>query len=457
MKSPNRRLPIITGLALCAALALAGCAPGGIAPGPSASSPQIDSRVTPEDVAELGDVTLSILADSGEEKTLAAAKQIFEKKYSNVRLNITVKGFDDLMKTVVNVMASKDGPDVVQGNQGYAVDGALVQAGLIRPLDDIAAAYDWGDTFGEADLDQFRWTEGGATFGDGALYGVSPVDEFVGVFYSKSKLAELGLQPPQTFDEFQAGLAAAKKVGEVPLMLGNSSKYPANQVFSVVQSAFEDPDDVRSWITGQKGASYVVPGNLTAAETMRGWVSSGYVVDGYDGISPDDAVAQFSSGTGVFFVGGSWNATALAAADAAGFGFVAAPAGEGGQHSGPGSLGLGWHINARTNKLPAAIAFIDTLTDVSFAQHLADLNRIPVAAAEVSSPNALFTDEITASKLIREEGGSTFYVDWASDTMADTAGSRLQEMLAGRIPPQDYLNAVQTDWEAFQQKRGATQ
>ncbi|NYI72693.1 raffinose/stachyose/melibiose transport system substrate-binding protein [Naumannella cuiyingiana] len=438
-----------------ATLLLSACVPGASGPSaPQEGGPAITAPVTVEEVAALGETTLDVLADSGEEGTLAALEPLYEERYPNVDVRITVKGFDDLMKTVVNVVSSEGAPDVVQGNQGYAVDGALVEAGLIRNLDDVAAAYGWEEQFGAATLEQFRWTEGGAAFGEGALYGVSPVDEFVGVFYNRSELEKLGITtPPKTFEEFQQALAAAKAAGKVPLMLGNSSKYPANQVFSVVQSAFQAPDATRAWITGS-GENYANPANLETASIMRQWVEQGYVVEGYDGISPDDAVAKFSAGEGVFLIGGSWNANALAEVGGGdGFGFVAPPVGAGGERTGPGSLGLGWHINAGTQKLPAAVAFVAMLNDPSFAQQLADLNRIPVAADGVTAPNQLFADAMTAAGEIRAGGGATFFVDWATPTMADTAGSRLQELLAGRITPQEYVNAVQADWTDFQEQR----
>lgn len=91
----------------------------------------ISQPVTVEEVAALGDITLDVWADAGEEKTMKILVPKYEAMYPNVKVNLTLKGFDDLMKTVVPALAGDPAPDLVQGNQGYGVDGALVKGGLI--------------------------------------------------------------------------------------------------------------------------------------------------------------------------------------------------------------------------------------------------------------------------------------------------------------------------------------
>ena len=137
----NKRLGI---LAVATALAITGCSsPGSDTASEANTADAIYSPVTVEEVAALGDVTLDVWADAGEEKTMKILIPQYEAMYPNVKVNLTLKGFDDLMKTVVPALAGDPAPDVVQGNQGYSVDGALVKAGLIRKLTDVSKAYGW--------------------------------------------------------------------------------------------------------------------------------------------------------------------------------------------------------------------------------------------------------------------------------------------------------------------------
>ncbi|MFJ6572173.1 ABC transporter substrate-binding protein [Streptomyces sp. NPDC091292] len=453
MKKP--RWNRVAGIALTALLASACSVPG--AGGPAASSgiqgPRITEPVTPAEVAEMGDTTLRVLADAGEENTLKKLVPLYEKKYPNVKVEVATKGFDDLMKTVVNSMSGSDAPDLAQGNQGYGTDGPLVKAGLLRPLDDIMRAYGWENTFTDGALKQYRWSQDGSIFGSGSLYGISPATEFVGVFYNTRTLDKLGIEPPKTYKEFTAALDKAKAAGVQPLMLGNAEKYPASQVIGLVQAQNVPSRDVRSWISGVPGATIDDQGTVDAARTVRDWAKGGYFGKGYDGISSDDAVAKFSRGQGAFLVAGSWNAPALQESMKGKVGFTL-PARADGTRASVGSMGLGWHISAKTKKTKAAAAFLDMLMSKEFAQVIADVGRTPVtggAGVKAGSPVVEQVNDI-GLKLLADDG-QNFYLDWASTTMYDTVGATTQDLLSGRITPDGFAQGLQKDWLAFAKKQ----
>ena len=51
-----------------------------------------------------------------------------------------------------------------------------------------------------------------------------------------------------------------------------------------------------------------------------------------------------------------------------------------------------------------------------------------------------------------EDGGLTLYPDWSSPTMLQTMGQTFQEMLAGRISPEEVAQSVQDDWEKYHEQ-----
>lgn len=448
------RLTGAAGVAL-AGLLLAGCGvPGaGSTATDGFDGPRITERVTVEDVAKLGNTTLRVLADAGEEDTLKAAVPLYEKKYPNIKVEVATKGFDDLMKTVVNSMSGDNAPDLAQGNQGYGTDGPLVKSGLIRPIDDIARTYGWENLITDGTLKQWRWSAGGSIFGAGSLYGISPVTEYVGVFYNTDKLAKLGIAPPQTYAEFTAALDKAKAAGEQPLMLGNAEKYPASQVIGLVQGQKTDSRDVRSWIAGVPDTTVADPGSTEAARTVQDWAGNGYFGPGYNGISADDAAAKFSQGQGVFYVAGSWNAPSLQESMNGRVGFTL-PTRDDGTRATVGSMGLGWHIGAKTDKLPAAVAFLDLLMSDEFAQSIADVGRTPVTGGDdvkAASPVVEQVNKI-GTELLADDG-QNFYLDWASTTMYDTVGAKTQDLLDRRTSPEGFVGGLQDDWTAFQKQQ----
>jgi raffinose/stachyose/melibiose transport system substrate-binding protein len=435
-------------------MTVAGCSsPGSDSENSANTTESINQPVTVEEVAALGDITLDVWADAGEEKTMKILIPKFEAMYPNVKVNLTIKGFDDLMSTVVPALAGEGAPDVAQGNQGYGVDGALVKAGLIRKLTDVAAAYKWDSVFNSGDFGQFSWSEDGSQYGSGELFGMSPVAEFVGVFYNKKKLTKLGISVPTSFDEFAAAVAAAKKAGETPIVLGNSDQWPATHVFGLIQGAFTPASETKDFITGAAGSSFVSKTNETALNTLRDWIKKGYFTKGYDGVSADDATAKFAAGDGVFYMGGTWFAGTIGEGLGDDAGFIANPAAGSGKRAGTGSYGLGWHISSKTDALSASVAFLAMVMDAETAQTLASLDRIPSAKTSLEASSSLLKDMQDAGSSMFADSGLTFYLDWATDTMYDVYTSKLQEFMAGRIDASAMMQAVQDNWSKFQESR----
>lgn len=439
-----RLAPIALGTGLL--LGLAGCsAPGSGSSAPAAEqATEIDAPVTAEQVAELGDVTLHVWADQGEQDLMDAFVPAYEKMYPNVDVEIQFKSYNDLTATVVNAMNSDDAPDVTQGNQGWATDGALVKAGLIRPLDDVADAYGYRDAAGSA-ITQLEWSEDGKTFGSGSVYGMSPDNQMVGLFYNKEKLAKLGAEVPASLDDFEATLEKAAKAGELPISLGNSDKAAAMQAFSLVQGVQTPAEDTRAWIAGEQQADFAVPSNVDALKTFASWADRGYFTAGYDGSSPDDAAAAFAGGDGVFFVGGNWFASTISDADT--FGFTAGF--EEGGYATAGSFGMPWHVSSKSDAELAAVAWVGMLNSEETAPMLADVQRVPVHGVEAGDGKTTFGDLLTASSDQLQGSGPLFWYDWATDTMFDTFTGGLQETMAGRTSPEDLAKRIQEDWSAF--------
>lgn len=449
-QSLKLRRTSLLGVAVIGSVALlTGCAPpGGDASDAADEIVPIDSPVTVEQVGELGDVTLKIWADSGEKATLDDFVPRFEEKYPNVKVEVTIKSFDDIVKTVVSAMDSNDAPDLAQGNQGYAVDGMLVRANLVRPLDDVAQAYGWEETYSEYSLDQFRWDEDGSKWGDGTLYANSPVTQYIGVFDNGDLLDEAGVSQPTSWEEFEASLPVLKDAGISPIVFGNSDKQAAMHLFGSLAGRCQTASDVNEWVAGDADSTFVNDCNISAAQTISDWVDVDYIAPGFNGVSMDDAANKFAQGDGAYFIGGDWLAQQISVSeDDIGFTNLT---GDTGALVSTGASGMGWHISSKSTVTEAAIAFLGELHAADYGQELADQNRVPIAAPDATSSDPLMDADITASARLLAENGQTAYLDWATDTMYDVFGSALQELMAGKTTPEQFVETVQADWTAFQ-------
>jgi raffinose/stachyose/melibiose transport system substrate-binding protein len=405
-------------------------------------------EIRTEGFDDLGDVTLEVLAEAGDEDTLERAKALFEEQYPNVTVEVTLRAFDDYMQIAPGVIGSEDPPDVAHGNQGYTIDGLLVEGDLIIPLDDYADVYGWEEAFGSGTLDEYRFSDDGTDFGKGKLWGVSAVAEFVGVYYNKEKLAAIDGELPATFEDFEALLADAAAAGEVPIQLGNGEGWPALHVYGMVQAAYRPASEIRDWVFGEPGSTVQTDQELQAAEKMVEWTDAGYFPEGVNGIAWADSLASFINGEGVFLIGGNWNTADLEVGMGDNVGYFAMPVGPSGVLGGTAALALPWHISSKAEHPDLAAAFIALMMDEDFTSELVAVGRVPARATDAEIEGLLADVTAGANEVIASDG-VTLYADWTTDTMFDTLTAKTQELLGGQITADQFLADIQADWDAF--------
>ena len=440
----------LSSLLLLIATALCGCG----TPGSSGGAVTAPSGPVSTGFDTSQKVTLTMWDDETSPGPSKAEDQLiaeFERRYPNVTVHRVVKSFDDYMATIKLAASSSDPPDVFQGNEGYAVDQALIRAGLILPLNGVAAAYRWETRFGSpSTLDALRWSADGSTWGGGTLWGVAQKAEVLGAFYNKNVMDRLGIQPPRTFEQFQQSLATAKAAGVPPIMVGGLDRYPLGHVFMTLQALFERPQAISAWVFGHPGASFDTPGTRRAAEVFARWGADGYFESGFNGVSQQSAAARFARGEGLYSITGPWENETYAGPLGDRVGFFALPGVSTGPPATTGSLSLPFHISAHTPHPAVATAFVDYLTGRHAAQLIISHGDLPAA----DPGQAALRGDSSLSAIARtweaksRHGLLVPYLDWATATMGDTMFSRLQELSQGRITPAQFTAAVQADWES---------
>ena len=80
---------------------------------------------------------LELAAKTSEETIgrLQADAAQFEEANPGVTVEASYLGWDDFMATIKLKLADSNPPDLAHGNQGFTVDGTLIQNDLIIPLD----------------------------------------------------------------------------------------------------------------------------------------------------------------------------------------------------------------------------------------------------------------------------------------------------------------------------------
>ena len=449
---------VAAGIALAIGAVGCGGTPGADKPAAKESTPA--GQVKTDGFESLGPVTLTVVSGEGSggpREALRVLTKQFEAKYPNVTVKLSFRDTASWFKQAKLVAASDKPPDVFAGNQGYQVDGELVKAGLIKPLDEYAKAYGWGESYSPETLQQFEWTDDGQKFGEGTLWGVAQTGQSVGVFTNKKKLAAAGVDPAslKTFDDFDAALAKLRDslpADEPVIALGNKDQYAAIHLWGGIQGAYTPAQDVRDWIFQKDGATFDSPGNLTSLEKLNEWAEKGYFgkPDQYNSRNDSDAAIAFGKGEGALMIGGNWNASTARDGLGDDAGFFNMPPGESGDAVAIGSASFPMHISAKTKQPDLAAAYIDWITGPSAGQELVDTQQVPAATDGTAEPGDSLGKEVKAGwDQLVEDGGLTLYPDWSSPTMLQTMGQTFQEMLAGRMPPEEVIKRIQADWDEY--------
>ena len=437
--------------------AVTACAPGSNS-STGASTPTPGATVS-TDAAGMGKVQLIVWDQEvrgGQAAQMSQLNKEFQAKYPNITIKRVSRSFDDLKTTLRLALSGNQPPDVVEANNGRSDMGSFVKAGQLRPLDAYAKAYSWDARYPESVRQYSSYSADGKTFGQGNLYGLPQVGEVVGIYYNAKKLAAAGVQPPKTWAEFETALAAVKAKGEVPMMFGNLDKWPAIHVFGTVQGRTTPADAVTQLAFGRKGASWTTPENTKAAQTLVDWVDKGYFEPGFNGQGYDPAWQAFSKGKGAFLIAGTWLQADLQKAMGADVGFMLPP----GQSAdakpvATGGTGLPFSVTSNSAHPDAAAAYINFITDAHAMQVLTQTGNLPVAdTAAQQVDGGLQKDVFTAFGTVVKGDGLLPYLDYATPTMYDTLGAGLQDLLAKKATPQEFLATLEKDYKTFAESNG---
>jgi raffinose/stachyose/melibiose transport system substrate-binding protein len=452
----SRRVRVRTCLALLLTLAAAACAPGGIARPVSVPPPPAKTGVP-----DTGPITLTIWdQESGPpSKVWDQLNAEFEAKYPNVTIKRVNRDFGELKTLLKLSISGPHAPDVVEANQGWPDMGGLVRAGLLVPLDNYAKAYGWDEKVSENVRRVSTWTPDGKEFGTGNLFGYTTMGEIVGVYYNKQLLAQAGIaQVPTTFAEFEQDLATAKQAGITSIQFGNNDGFPGIHDFMTIQDQMAPTDYLTDLILGtQRDAlSFDTPENVQAATALRDWADKGYFTSGFGGGGYDSSVANFANGQGLFMITGNWIVGDLGP-DNTNFGFFPLPAAtDGAPPVATGGAGFPLAITVGSDHPDAAAAYIDWMNSDHAAELLLKAGQIPLAAGvgeSIVEPGTVLADVVHTASEVSKANGIVPYEDWATPTFYDTLTAGVQELMADRISPQQFVDQAQKDYADFQSGR----
>jgi ABC-type glycerol-3-phosphate transport system substrate-binding protein len=377
----------------------------------------------------------------------------FAAAHPNVKINFTIRDFGSYPAQLKLALASDSAPDVVIGNLGWSLDGPLIKAGMLRPLDAWAKRYRWDQRFPAIAQRQMRFSADGKRFGSGPIFGVPYGADIIGWFYNVDKLKALQLGLPNDVADLEAAFEKARAAGEVPVVLGNKPQWPGLHVFYLISNTVATDQEINGIVFGDRTVSWTNASFVASARKLAHWNAKGFIGAGANSLSPEDANAKFARGTGVFLPAGTWNAAELAAAMGDDVGFFLMPAAnKNDARRATGSIGYGWHITTASRNADLAAEFIDFMTNEDFAQRLAATGDIPpfdLGAAAPQMPSKLARDIHAAWRGVLVNGTLMPYLDFSAPNGAEIIYPTMQSILAGVEDPERGLASMESSRTKF--------
>lgn len=384
-------------------------------------------------------------------KEFGQLNKAFEQKYPNITVKRVTRDFTSLVANETLLLSGSNVPDVVETDESYATQGRLVKAGLLTNLNGYGRSWGWLGRQSQSLLLCCRLSSTGKGLGSGNLYGIPASSQIVGIYYNAKLLHQLGLQPPQTRQEFEAALAKAKAAGITPIVAGNAqSSDLITWGFQIAWDMNADAKAQQDALLGRRGASFTTPEALAAAKEVATWGQKGYFSPGYGGISPDQATAAFEKNQGLFYINGSWWGGDLAGSMGKNVRFMVPPApSPGATRSGIYAAGQPWAIPSKAAHPLAAALYIDFITDPANRHVFVDAGDIPagpVSTAGLALAPVLKDFYTAAAYLGAHNSALPFF--WAIPTGQQFWQHQGQGLTDGHLSPQDFVNGVNQGMQA---------
>lgn len=401
-----------------------------------------------------GDVsgTLQILvsSSSGSDKAFAQVNEAFMKKYPDVKVEFSAVPNENFNSTRssrltagnvdVTLAQPRDVPAFAK-DVSASDDNVAADAGLFVDLTD------------EAFMKNFTPTVLEATTYGGKQYTVpTGLSYYSGVYYNKKMFADLGLEVPTTWTQFEAVATALQGAGITPLGIGGKDSWPAGlAMLASVQGLYPTAEDKDALATGLWDNSLRLTDGpqlevLDRVDSLYKMAQKNFAGVGYDAIP-----SGFAAGDFAMTVDGTWNQTTIdtAVGGAFDYGYFPLPASDTAADNATlaGKVELRLAAASSAPNKAAALAYLAFFSDPEvYAGFVATTGFAP---AQPNITASAFLDGISAYTSTFSPAWDTI---WVSNQNAGPAAVFPFNYTAisplGTMTPQDAANEAQAAWSA---------
>ena len=242
------------------------------------------------------DVTLTIESWRNDDLTLWQEQIIpaFEAENPGIKINFSPMAPTEYNAALNSKLEAGSAGDLITCRP-FDASLALYEAGHLAALDDMEAMSNFSDVAKSA----WQTDDGSATF------CVPMASVIHGFIYNADAFAELGIEVPETEDEFFAALEAFKEDGTyIPMAMGTNDQWEAATMGynNIGPNYWKGEEGRQALIAGEQKLTdevWVAP-----YETLARWAD--YLGDGYEAQTYPDSQNLFTLGRAAIYPAGSW-------------------------------------------------------------------------------------------------------------------------------------------------------
>lgn len=210
----------------------------------------------------------------------------YESLHPDIKFEVTSAQNQPYKEKIKVVIGSDECPDIFFSFCGEFSERFIREGLLLDMTPYFEADPEWKDSLMKTQMDEY-------TTKDGMIYGIPFRLDAKEFFYNVDIFNELGLEVPETWDQFIDVLDKIQAAGITPIAEGNQDKWPACHYIGALNEQLV-ADDVRAKDYDAKTGEFTDPGYVEALEKYQQLV--GYMNMGVNGMTHDMARLGFTQG-----------------------------------------------------------------------------------------------------------------------------------------------------------------
>lgn len=364
---------------------------------------------------------------------------LFVQAHPDVDVKLVEVPSDDMRNLITAAVSSGTGPDIFYFETSMGQVEPLMDAEMILDLEAYADQYGWKER-----ITPFALAE--ATH-RGKLWAIPNETEFIGMYYNRTILEEIGCEEPQNWDEMIECAEKAEAAGYKPFIFGNLEKWTAlHRIGTGYQWNPGGKEAVADAIFNYKPLDS--EGFIEGLELLME-LDKAYWPDAVQ-LSHNEAIAAFLENQALFFNMGTWLVSdILTSGHPEDFGLFVPFKPHTDERSTIAGAGAGWYVSSTCKTPDLAMAFLDTCISDAAQTYWVQYGFVPAVEFDVLAVEGVSEQTVQIVDTMNDsmEGMGYYIHHFLSSEQSAWIQNGYQSLLLGQITPAEYAAEFQRLWE----------